>query len=731
MNILIIGGAGSLINQIIRKLKKEGHRIYLLTGDRYKAANYEKVFERYDLPYDSDCLSDVFESINPAVTIFMGAFDSNFRWVNEQREMVRFTSSLTNFLTAYSMASSHRFIYLSSDTVYEDNYKKNIPEDSLVSPSSLKGMALAQGEDICSNFQRIRNADIVTLRLDHMYKIPKDLSEVDDIVSQMCLEAMSTNGIALDSNNKFSLLFESDAVEFIYQFITCSYHQHSLYNLSSSVEITESELAQYIKQSMGEEANITVVETNMESRRCILDNQRFDDEFAMKIFADTQQTVEKVVKYMTARPRIFLDAEQRKKSFFERFLDRAGWVVRALIPYIENLICFIPFFFLNNGAADSQYFSELDFYLLYVLLFAVVHGQQQALFSSVLAVFGYFITQIRGRALLDIALDYDVYIWIAQLFIVGLVVGYMKDQIHKLKMEGEEERLFLNRQLSDIKDINGSNVRVKDALETQIVNQNDSIGKIYAITSKLENNTPEEVLFHATEMLKEFLGSDDVAIYTVSNSDYARLFTFTSDKAKSLGKSIRYHELGELYDTIAEHKVYINKKQVEGYPLMAAAIFDNDNMQIMIMAWGIPWERMTLGQANVLTSVSYLIQNAVLRAARYINMLENKRYQEDQHMMEPELFTPLVRVFMDAQGKGLTECSVVQVKIDPRSDHHQFEEAAKVLSAGLRQSDFVGMLDDGKMYILLSNTANNEAEYVMERIHSDGYDCILLEDFKL
>lgn len=759
MNVLIIGGTGSLTNQIIRKLKKEGHRIYLLTGDRHKITTYEKVFERYDLPYDSECLGDVFESVNPDVTIYMGAFDSNFRWENEQREIVRYTSSLTNFLTAYSMASNRRFIYLSSDEVYSGNYKKDIPEDSPAAPSSMKGMALAQAEDICLGFQRIRNSDIVVLRLDHIYKVPGELKEVDDIVSGMCLEAMKTQRVTVNKNNRFSLLFESDAVEFIFRMVKCSDYQYHIYNISASKEFSEMDIAQFIKQKMAEktdgankpvkteapegaeaaeeaeetpkETDITIVEGETEKRRCILDGQRFNDEFAVKVYADTKQTVERIVEYMTSHPKIFLTEEEREKNIFEKILSGASWVVKALIPYIENLICFIPFFFLHNGAAGSQFFSELDFYLLYVLLFAVIYGQQQALFSSVLAVLGYFITEARGRGLLEVTLDYNIYIWIAQLFIVGLVVGYMKDQIYKLKLEGEEEQMFLNRQLSDIKDINGSNVRVKDALETQIVNSNDSIGKIYAITSKLENNTPEEVLFYAAEMLKEFIGSNDVAIYTISNQNYARLFSHTSDKAKSLGKSIRYRELGELYETIAEHKVYINKKQDERYPLMSTAIFDDDEIQIIIMAWGIPWERMTLGQANVLTSVSYLIQNAVLRAARYITMLENRRYQEDKHMVEQESFVSLVHVFTEARDKELTECSIIQLALDPVKDQGRYEEVARVLSAKLRDSDFIGTLDDGKMYILLSNADGNDASYVIDRVKNEGYDCTLLEDFRL
>lgn len=760
MNILIIGGAGSLINQIIRKMKKEGHRVHLLTGNRYKSGTYEKVFERYDLPYDSECLTDVFESANPDVTLFMGAFDSNFRWENEQREMVRFTSGLTNFLMAHAMTGKGRFIFLSSDVVYSENYDTNIEEDVPTTPSSLKGMALSQGEELCASFKKFRETEIIVARLDHLYQIPEKPRDVGDIPSSMCLEAMQTGSISVNSGNRFSLLYDSDAVEFISQLICSEECMHSIYNLSSSVVVTEQEVAEYVQLGMRddsddsqEEKTVPIVENQAEHRRCILSNKRFDNEFGVKLFASTSLSVVKVVKYMTDHKDLFLSGEEEQKSFLQRFKERAGWLIAALIPYLENLIFFFLFFLLNSGAANSRYFSQLDFYLLYVLLFAVVHGQHQATFSAVLAVVGSFFSLARSQGVMAIALDYTMYIWIAQLFIVGLVVGYMKDRIYKMKMEGEEEREFLSLQLSDIKDINGSNVRVKDALETQIVNHSDSVGKIYSVTSKLETDSPEEVLFHAAEIVREFLGSKDIAIYTVSNNDYARLFAFTSDRAKVLGKSIRYRELGEVYHTLAERKVYINRELDEKYPMMASSIFnDEDQMQIIMMAWGIPWERMTLGQADLLTVVGYLIQNAVLRAARYINMLENRRYQENQYLMEQEAFSSLMRVFLDARGKQLTECVVLRlfpleeenetihqgetglIPTDPLSAKNaleRYEDAAKELTSKIRNSDYIGVLEDGNMYILLTNTTIEDAAYVMERVQGETYRCVLLEDFQL
>ena len=42
MNILLAGGSCSLVDSLILKLRKEGHRVYILTGDQYRHNKYKK-----------------------------------------------------------------------------------------------------------------------------------------------------------------------------------------------------------------------------------------------------------------------------------------------------------------------------------------------------------------------------------------------------------------------------------------------------------------------------------------------------------------------------------------------------------------------------------------------------------------------------------------------------------------------------------------------------------------
>ena len=140
------------------------------------------------------------------------------------------------------------------------------------------------------------------------------------------------------------------------------------------------------------------------------------------------------------------------------------------------------------------------------------------------------------------------------------------------------------------------------------------------------------------------------------------------------------------------------------------------------MLWGLSWEKMTLGQANFLTVVSYLIQNAMLRAQRYMQALEDQRYSRDSEILEPDAFESLVQAYMNAESKNLVECVLVKVDI-PKEQYREIDEH---MSGQLRDSDYLGIMPDGNLYILLTNTTRESAVIVQERFEKNGYktECV-------
>ena len=346
MNILLTGGSSSLIDSMILKLRKEGHRVFILTGDKYKHNKYEKVFEKYEFPYDSENLNEILESVNPDVTILMGAFDTNYYWNGEERENVRFVSHLVNILVAHSRFKKTKLIFLSSDEVYSGNYAHDIEEDEKFSGSGLKAECLSQAEEMCRNFSENRGMDLIVLRLDHFYGIPKGKKDLNHIVDGMCLECLRDGYIKAGTDHEFSMLYEKDAVEYIYQVVKRKKHEHFLYHLSSSDVVSELELAAMIQDEMKSEANIITVPGG--DGRCVLSGSRFEREYGVHAFCDWKKAVKDIVSYMQRHKGVFLKDDELKKPWWKRLWEKWKWLLHVLFPFMENLACFIPFFMLDN-----------------------------------------------------------------------------------------------------------------------------------------------------------------------------------------------------------------------------------------------------------------------------------------------------------------------------------------------------------------------------------------------
>ena len=196
MNVLLIGGSSRMIDAVIDKLNKGKHRIFLLTGRRDRQFSYKHVFERYDYPYEDESVKDIFESVKPDMVVFMGAYDTNFDWHRERQESVRYTASLMNILSTYSMACKGRFVYLSSHEVFGGSYHNDIAEAETTTPRGFKALAISQGEEICENYRKTQGVDTMILRFDHLYGVPRRGQEDSNPCFQMCLEALKTGKVS-------------------------------------------------------------------------------------------------------------------------------------------------------------------------------------------------------------------------------------------------------------------------------------------------------------------------------------------------------------------------------------------------------------------------------------------------------------------------------------------------------------------------------------------------------
>ena len=727
MDVMLVGGMSPMMKKLSLKLHKEGHQIFVLTGNRNPSVRYEHAFERYDFPFDSASVEEVFKSVNPDVTILMGAFDGNLTGEDPKREAISYAAGLQNILLSWSELEKGRLIYLSSVEVYGSSYEVPVTEAVQPVPGNTRGLMIYQGEESCRFYQEKLHKDVVILRMDRLHDVPRNRREASGrICEKKCLAAFQSGAVSYNGNHKYGLTYMGDAVESIYKLVACENHDYGLYNVSSGEAYSEQEMVSAISDSLGGKVEI-IDNTSGQRHTVILSNERIKSEFGFKIWYRPEDTIQKTLRYMKSHGRYFLDQSHPSRDIWHRMYFKIMRMFGALVPYMENLILFIPFFMLNNRATDSLYFSKIDFYLIYVLLFAVVHGQRQATFSAVLATAGYFFRQMYYKSGLMVVTDYNTYVWIAEIFIVGLVVGYMKDQLGFLKEEKEQDVDFLSERVTDITDINDSNLRVKEGLMTQVINYDYSLGTIYDMIEQLEEKEPARILFHAVMLIRDIMDCQDVALYRINTEEYSRLFGNTSAKSASMGYTVYLPEKKPMYEAFQRQEVFINRNMDPGYPMMAYCIYDGDQMDMMIQLWSIPFERMTIGESNRLIVLSKLIQKSVKRSADYLDLLRNERYHKDSPALRAEAFEELMSTYREAGEKNLTQYMLLQVV----SAEMSLEGAGNLIGQLLRSTDYIGYRSDGNLYIMLTACDNKGCDFVRENLQKKGINTAVSEVYGL
>lgn len=719
MDVMLVGGVSPMMKKLSTKLYKEGHRIFVLTGSRNPTKHYEHVFERYDFSYSADSVKEVFRSVNPDVTILLGAFDSNFQEKESNKEAVEYTAGLQNVLLSWGAIHKGRLIYLSSVEVYGDSHQAPVTEVVEPVPFGIRKTTLLQAEEICKFYRERLKKDVVVLRLDRICDVPQDKDDaLLGICESKCLDAFRDGTVTYKRNYSYGITYMGDAVESVYKVVVCENHEYGLYNISSSEEYSELQIVDAIDASLGKEIE-KIDNTIDEQNTVILSNKRFNDEFGFTVRYSLQEITENILGYMAKHSIKFLDKDHPGLSLWRRIYYRITSLLGAAFPYIENLVLFIPFFMLNNRATESQYFSKIDFYLIYVLILAVVHGQRQATFSALLATAGYIFRQMYNNSGIGVMTDYNTYVWIAEIFILGLVVGYMKDQINFLKEEREQEVDFLSECVTDITDINDSNLRVKEGLITQVVNYDYSLGTVYDMIDKLGEDDPIKILFRALTLVKNVTDCNDVSIYLGEGENSARLFGYTSDKACSMGNTLYLPHIEPFYEAITKNIVYLNRDMDSNFPMMAYTICEKGKPNMTIMLWSIPFERMTIDESNRLIVLCKLIRKSVKRAEERFELLESDRYLHNGRVLKPQDFSELVHIYKEAKKKNTADYILLNVtsQID--------ENTLSVIEKLLNPFCYMGYGEDGSLNILLTGTDRKECERLIGELSQNGVTAII------
>ena len=707
-NVLIIGAANRFRSTLRERLQREGYRVYILSPEKeFPLQDKTKVYVH---PYIHPSNREVYLSCRPEIVIFLGAYDSHYDWISgDTQKMARdYGSDLNNLLFQANEAGVRQFVYLSSEDVFNGSSLSPLPEEALPKPGTHKGNAVLLGETMMAHYAKYTSMDAVVLRLDGVSYEAEEPAQCASILTSMVRAALVTGEIPMDAKLTHSLLYAKDAVRAIYRFLSAPTHRKQLYHISSRECFSEETLAELILRSAPQNLQVRDCTLGV-SRMQTLYGAAFEDEFQFSARARLEEYGPELVSFMTRGGRFVCDKalrEEQKSSSYRSFFQK-------VYPFLESTACFLLVLLLELLTQKYPMFEKVDFFLLFVFVFSVIHGFFQSVYTSVLSVFGFFLLSLYQGGTLSSVMDAKSYLWIAQLFILGMSVGTLRDKLSQNKEKWEDERAYLKDQLKDIITINESNVELKDYFEQQDINNRESLNYFYSIVRRLDESPEDEMMFVSVQVLVETMHTRDAAIYSMTDNGFCRLKTATSSRAMSLGKSVRQSNYEELFRPLMEGKVFVNRTLDKFFPSMAVSIKDEEGMQYVILLWDMPYEQMTQHTVNTLRLLSLIIDNYISRTVRYLTAISHDRYYEGTNILREEAFRSMFATYYKASRHNLSTVSLLRIDGMPEN----MQEASEQLDQLFRQDDILGAID-GKIYVLLTNTDRAEAVTVIERLAS-------------
>lgn len=691
MNILLCGHGGALCRQLVQRFSQEKHSVYLLTGSTQDDVKDIKAFQTYPFSYSNDNLSRIMKSSAADVLVIEGAYDPLYDWRNATKQSVRFLSDLTSILAGAKAAGISRMVFLSALKVEE--YLEGDGASFADANEREIYRALSSGEDLIRSYED-EDFKATVLRLPPVFGGCDASYGVGSVCRRMAEQYLWDHEVRYSANETHREIFYPDAAKAVRRVV----RQQDISPLLqvAGIEFSEQEFVEALKAT-------GIVDESV---------LRLQDEGGSSLQTEKpiQHELEVPLKYtVTSAARSLVEELQkcREQDAHNQRKDGLFWHDH-LLPIAESIGLFAVTFGIMWLIRGTWVAENLNLFYIYVLLIGVTWGMAHSLFASLLAgVATFFLTQ---ESTAYLSLDYGYFVQLLELVVVGVTGGFMRDKYFRRNQDLRDEKAFYVSEVHDLTRINESNNYVRNLFEKRLMGYQNSLAKIYEITSQLDLVESRKLIFHAVRVLSQIMDTPHVAIYVSSSSGgFFRLAAASSPLARQMGKSIRYFDFEKsiLYQALSHREIYQNRNMKEGYPTFAGAVYRSDSPAAIVMVWMENIEQVNLYSSNLLAILCRLLESSVHRAVQFEELAYKDVYLPGTRILKEAPFLQTLETFEEGRRQGLFEYLLFHVK----SDKNEWEHIEQLV----RDTDVLGEIHD-EIYVVLSNSDNCDAQVVAERL---------------
>lgn len=401
---------------------------------------------------------------------------------------------------------------------------------------------------------------------------------------------------------------------------------------------------------------------------------------------------------------------------------RAKRLWRRAVPYVENLagavlMCLIAYV---QGGSPVNRTLPVDFNFVYIGAFGLLYGKRQAVIS-VAASLAILIVGLTSHGAELVSLLYnpiELLHFVSYLF-VGVLTGYFADRAdYERAANAWKEQRAAERQ-SFLKNLFQESVRVKDRMYRQIVNSDDSIGRVYRIVRRLDSVEEENLYTQTAAVTADVLNVQNVAVYVVSrDGHYLRQKVRMGTAAAQRPHSLRVDDNDYLTDLFRTQRVFANRALQDGVPDLAAPVVYDERVIAVIEIYDLDFGQWSYYEQNLLSLTARLVAASIGRAWHFEQEAAEKRYLPGTRILKNSEFEKVLHEL--AERRRVTKDNPAAL-LPVVTTGLSLAEIDERLSRCIRTEDFAGEYDGG-VALLLPDVAGDTLRLVRDRLARAGVE---------
>lgn len=408
-----------------------------------------------------------------------------------------------------------------------------------------------------------------------------------------------------------------------------------------------------------------------------------------------------------------------------RALSRRAWLERVrqkVVPYAENLagaLVTAGVSYLQGGTSVNS-MTAFDFAFLYIGCMGLLYGKQQALIAAIFSLILLIHSLLaQGGDLVAMLYNPREFLHFVSYFFAAVLTGYFADRESYRQHADSRIKRRLQYRYSFLENIFKENLAVKDRLYRQIVNSDDSIGRLYRIVSRLDSVETENLYTQTASVTADILSVKDVVVYIVGEGGwYLRQKVRLGSQTHELSRSIRVEDNPYLVQMLQEKKIFVNRDLVKGLPDLAAPISYEGRVIAVLQIYNLDFEQWSLYQQNLLSITARLVSSSLARAYAWEQETADQKYLDNTRILRSEEFQKVIEEFRERRRMQPDyPVTLLALKVNGRS----YSELDHQIAHSIRGEDFMGATETG-VSVLLPDVAGKTLDMVRERLAKVGIE---------